>query len=395
MRAGQCKVRLVVVEYPGIPLGNGVAALALFLRAAGYKLAAVYVFMATGARNRGACEDGNRFRFRGLSGGGPVATDALHRLMRAFQRELRRAVIVGPQLFPLADVMAGVAGFFGLPQFGPMRIAVAGGAGLFREMVLPGRLGIHLGIHVNQRLVAIGTNHGRMGSGERELRLGMARLIECGRLENALRMALLTLVDVGVALEFAAMRIFVAAHAGERTEHIFGVAPLRGVALGAFHRLMFALQREGALPMLLAREERGFEVDFIVAGGTIAAGRAMRKLPFMDIFVAILTALMRYRLTEVGAFVALAASDPAMFAMERKLGLLVIEAGIAANRFPTRIAVAALASAPKRRLLKRALVRIGMATLATCKTKTAIARKGLARRRRVAFLTRKRLMRSG
>lgn len=67
-----------------------------------------------------------------------------------------------------------------------------------------------------------------------------------------------------------------------------------------------------------------------------------------------------------------------MFAMQRELGLVVVEAARGKNRFPPRSGMAALTRAFERRVLKRALMRVRVAILALGERQTLIPRHGLA-----------------
>ncbi len=78
---------------------------------------------------------------------------------------------------------------------------------------------------------------------------------------------------------------------------------------------MFTLQLERTLLMRLAREERRFEFQLVMAGVTLCAGRATFELPVVNVFVAVAAERMRYGSSEIVVLVALGAVGFGMFSM--------------------------------------------------------------------------------
>ena len=79
---------------------------------------------------------------------------------------------------------------------------------------------------------------------------------------------------------------------------------------------------------------------------------------------------------EIIILVALRAGCFGMFSVQRKFGFLMIEATGREDRFPTGGRMACLAGAPEGRILKSAVVRIGVAILAIGKSQALIMRSG-------------------
>ena len=116
--------------------------------------------------------------------------------------------------------------------------------------------------------------------------------------------------------------------------------------------------------MHLTREERRFELQFVMAGVTVSAGGTACELAVMNVFVAIVAERMRHRSAEIIVFVTLGAVGFRVFAVQRELGFIVIETAGGQNCLPARGRVAGLARALKRCILKGAAMRIGVAILA-------------------------------
>ena len=138
--------------------------------------------------------------------------------MRTLQGKFGRGVIEAAKLFPVPGVVAGLAGLFG-----GMRIDVAPGAGLIarndtagqRAAAAPATWAAFDVIHVRQRFVAVGAQHGGVSVDQSEFRLRVTRQIERGRPEGFLRVAKFAAIFVRRGAEFAAMRIGVAIHADQ------------------------------------------------------------------------------------------------------------------------------------------------------------------------------------
>jgi hypothetical protein len=106
----------------------------------------------------------------------------------------------------------------------------------------------------------------------------------------------------------------------------------------------------------------------------------------MDVFMTALAMLVRDRTTIVAVLVALAAGRFTVFAVQRELGLVVVEAQARLILVPTAGVVAGLAGALKLRVLERALVRIGVTALASAEGNPFVASRLFAGSRPVAAL---------
>ena len=108
----------------------------------------------------------------------------------------------------------------------------------------------------------------------------------------------------------------------------------------------------------------------------------------MNILVTIRAMLVRHRTLEIVVLVALDAGRIRVFAVERKLRIVVIKAHTRLILVPTGGVVARFARALKLRVLKRALMRISVAALAVRKRQSFVTRRFLAYLGLVAFLAR-------
>ena len=215
--------------------------------------------------------------------------------MSSLQSESGRSVVEGPQFFPLANVVAGFAGFFRTVWIG-----VAGGAVLVDEMVLPGCRGGRFG----ERVMAVGASHSDVRSGERESGLAMTHQRVSRRPERVFGVAVFTAVLVRSSLKFAGMRVGVTVNAACRAHLVASLFAGRFVALDAIDLGVLPAQREATVLVLFTSEEGRFEAGLGMTRRTIASIRAPGELPAVDIVVAIATALVRHRLPEVGILVA-------------------------------------------------------------------------------------------
>lgn len=174
---------------------------------------------------------------------GPVASDADDGLMGAFQREARRAVIEGPQFFPLTQIVAGLARFLG-----SMRVGVATCASQFRKMVLA------RGCRCSgwKAVMTICANHRCVRSRQSETSLAMTNQRERRGPKSILRVTNLATVFMRRRLELTRMRIGMTTHARACAKLVVRFFAFRLVALNAFDRRVFALQRKGATLMFFA-----------------------------------------------------------------------------------------------------------------------------------------------
>lgn len=130
-----------------------------------------------------------------------------------------------------------------------------------------------------------------------------------------------------------------------------------------FQLEMFAFKLERALLMRFAGEQRRLELGFVMAGVAVGARRASFELAAMNVLVAITAQPMGHRSPEIIILVALGTSAVRMFAMQRKLTLVVIETASRQDRLPAGGRMATLARALERRVLECAAMLIGMAIL--------------------------------
>jgi len=147
--------------------------------------------------------------------------------------------------------------------------------------------------------------------------------------------------------------------------------------------------------MRFPREQRRLEAGVVVTGGAFRARDPLCELAFVNVLVAIFTMFVRHRPAKIAVFVTLRAHCLIMFAMQRKLRVVVIEICARQILVPSRRVVASLARALKLGVLEGALVRIGVAVLAAAGGKTLVARNLLVRLRPVTRLARHCLMLAG
>ena len=126
------------------------------------------------------------------------------------------------------------------------------------------------------------------------------------------------------------------------------VLPFRDVTLRAIHRRVLPLQRIRTGRVLFHRERRRLPSLDGVTGGALATARTLGELAVVRIGLVAIHALLEYqRLLEIAVGVALGAVDAGVLALERKLGLRVVEAlvdGLQRNFLPAAGVVAGLTS---------------------------------------------------
>ena len=206
-------------------------------------------------------------------------------------------------------------------------------------------------------------------------------------MKDRLRVARFTLVSVGFGSELRPMRVRMAALASGRRELVLCVRSSRFVTGSALGGLVFSFQPERALLVVFQGVKRRLEVLFVMAGCTVAASDARRELALMNIFVAVGTKCVRNRFAEIAAGVALKTGHVGVFAQQRKLGSIVIEARVRFKRLPSRRHMAIGAASGEGSVLKGPFVRIGVAVVATCITQLAIVRERLTGGRLMASRT--------
>ena len=179
-----------------------------------------------------------------------------------------------------------------------------------------------------------------------------------GRRVEALHLvAVFATVEVRSARELLRVRILVAIGTGLKCRVVVGSETRRGMALGTLQTLMPAGKRVLGRLMAGLGEGCGFPPRICMTGGAFTAIGAADKLPPVLVLVAVHALFVLDRLLEIGVQVALVARQTIVFAVQRELGLAVVE--IAAgdmHTFPRLGVVTRLA--PRR---ERTVMRILMA----------------------------------
>ena len=124
------------------------------------------------------------------------------------------------------------------------------------------------------------------------------------------------MIDVTVGMAISAAR---------KLDLIQGVLALRNVALHALQPGVAALQRVVGGSVFFHGEKGRLPTLHVVAGRALAAVLTLDELPVMSILVAIRALLKRNLLLEIAVGVALGAIDGGVLALERVLGLGVVE----------------------------------------------------------------------
>jgi len=144
-------------------------------------------------------------------------------------------------------------------------------------------------------------------------------------------------------LELAAVGIGVAVRADQLSRFVGGILARGLVAEVAFELAVLAFELERALLVHLACEQGGLELDLVMAGVAVRAGRAARELAPMNVFMAIAAQGMRHRRPEIVILMALRAGGVGVFAMQREFGFGVIKIAGRKNRLPAGRGMAILA----------------------------------------------------
>ena len=168
-----------------------------------------------------------------------------------------------------------------------------------------------------------------MAARQHEAGLLVLRQAESGRLVGLEIVAAVTSVEVGCRGKLPRMLIGVTVRTALELDFEQGVLAFRNVALCALQARMRALQRVSAGGVLLHRERRWLPAIHRVAGGTLAAIRTLGELAFMRVRPVAIHALLECeRLFEVSIGMALPAIHAHVLALQRVLGLRVVEAFI-------------------------------------------------------------------
>jgi len=168
--------------------------------------------------------------------------------------------------------------------------------------------------------------------------------------------ALVASIEIGGRGKLIGMSIGMAIGAALKLDFVKGVLALRNVALHALQARVTALQRVVGRSVFFHGEKGRLPSLYVVAGRTFAAILTLDELPVMSILVAIRALLEWDLLLEIAVGVALGAIDSEVLALERVLGLGVIESlvhGLQVDPLPSAGIVAGVAT-----LRETAVVRI-------------------------------------
>ena len=292
------------------------------------------------------CDDGRTRR--------PMTSDACCCLMCTFQGESGCAVVECAERFPLGGVMAR---FAILP--GVVRIDMTSCAALVGEMILARSHGDSS----FQRLMAVRADNRKVGSCEREPGLLVFGQRESRRVKRRLCMTGLAFIRVRLRGELGTMRVRVATLAGVRRELILRIRAGGLVAACTRSTLVLTFQLERALLMVLDRVKGRLKALLVMARRAVTACGACRKLPLMNVFMAVGAHFMRHGLAEITVGVTFEARDVAVFAEQRKLCSSMVKACVGFKRLPSRRYVAIGAAAGERGVLKRSFRGVGMAVV--------------------------------
>jgi len=189
-----------------------------------------------------------------------VAITALHRAVRAEQREFRFRMVEAVDVRPGPHIVAGFAAQgravcaaprHAVLEFAVVHVDVTGRAGPILEMerqdfVLPSG---------GTDFVTIGARHGRVSAGQRETSVAMLGDRKCGAVEVQNSMAIFAFVSVRSGGELAVMGIFVAIRARREFHLIDGVLARGQMAFVTFHGDVFPLQGVIGSVVLLHAEQ--------------------------------------------------------------------------------------------------------------------------------------------
>lgn len=241
----------------------------------------------------------------------------------AGQREAGRGVVECRKLVPRTHDVADFAAHFEpaslrmhpLRKLSLMRVKVARLATQVGEMVCR-----HV-FPVRQDLVALATTDGYVAALKRELGVAMARQGEIGRRPTFYGMAVLAAVLMGQAGELGLMSVHVAIHAHLELHAVLRRFAGWTMALIASHGGMLSRKRISALGVG-GDGIRGWLPAFqVVATGAFALVGSLGKLSAMDVLVAVLAQLVRYRQLEIGGLVTFGAGYGGVLAQQRELCL--------------------------------------------------------------------------
>jgi len=193
--------------------------------------------------------------------------------------------------------------------------------------------------------------------------------------------ALVAGVEIRSAGKLVGVTVGMAIGAALELDFIKGVLALGSMALFAFQPRVTPLQRVVGRSVFFHGEKGRLPALHVVAGRALAAILTLGELPVMSILVAIRAFLERDLLLEIAVGVALGAIEGGVLALERVLGLGVVESlvdGLQADPLPSSGAVAGVATLREAAMV-RILVAIGaLAEWNACVLRLAIGTVGVA-----------------
>ena len=173
--------------------------------------------------------------------------------------------------------------------------------------------------------MAVLAGHRQMSPCQNEPRLFVPCQAECGGPEAIQRMALFTAIQIRCGGELCLVFILVAIEAALKLDCVKGFFPARSVALRALQAAMLALQRISGRRVFFQTEGRGLETLKVMAGTTLRAASALRKLAPVFVLVTIHALLEGERLFEITVAMACQAIHVLMLSDQWIFGLRVVE----------------------------------------------------------------------
>ena len=294
--------------------------------------------------------------------GWQVATGAGHGAVRSAERKRSSRVIESHHLFPIRDVVAGLAAerraaggtaSHPLRKLPFVRVRVAPATGAIVEPVFhrAGRKNRQL------RLVTLDAGNGCVRTAQGESCFVVGRGREPDGMKRLHRVAVFAAILVRRPGKLAFVNVNVAGGAVRLRDLVDGIRSFRDMALLAGHGGMFAGERIFCVRMHGHGEERRLPPADVVALRALATGSALAELSAMRVGPVAVGAFRKGdgRL-EVAPQVALFACDRAVLPQQEKLCFRVIKISFHPHLLPRNRVVARLAGVGK-----HSLVRIGMA----------------------------------
>ena len=204
--------------------------------------------------------------------------------------------------------------------------------------------------------MALGAGYGDVAASQHKAGLLVLGQAKRGRLVSFKIVTFVAGVEIRSAGKLIGVSIGMAIGAALKLDFIKGVLTLGSMALHAFQPRVAALQRVVGRSVFFHGEKGRLPALHVVAGRAFTAILTLDELPIMSILVAIRALLERDLLLEIAVGVALGAIDGGVLALERVLGLGVVESlvdGLQADPLPSAGIVAGVAT-----LREAAVVRI-------------------------------------